>query len=398
MHKKFYQPITIASIVLIIDATQIRPWNAMAQSWVPDVPPGSPIVILLDNSGSMGNCVPLNLEGCSVPEPGKTRIDIIKKLVLARVAQADLVKTKIGLVSMGDYKRQGLPKEKACDAVETLLLPNDNSRNKFAEALQRIQPNDYGATPIANAIEHTATQLQKEALLPARILLITDGQPNCDQGISRKNICQAVRFLATEKIDLKIDIVGYKAEGKDKEFRECSEKYPDIIKYWGPFDDLSGVTDAIDRSTASTPRTPSQSASLPSAPIVQNPPGNNSDDSGKLILSIVSAICGALASKMIDALWILYSNRKNKKEEFILRILDAENDRPLSGSKVSVEMKGVPVVVFTDSEGIIRFIAEHSSTTIKVRAEMDGYEITTRRIPPSGNIEVQEIRLNPSRR
>jgi hypothetical protein len=81
-----------------------------------------------------------------------------------------------------------------------------------------------------------------------------------------------------------------------------------------------------------------------------------------------------------------------------LRILDAENDRPLSGSKVSVEMKGVPVVVFTDSEGIIRFIAEHSSTTIKVRAEMDGYEITTRRIPPSGNIEVQEIRLNPSRR
>jgi von Willebrand factor type A domain len=383
MHKKFHHPITIAFILLIIDATQIKPWNAMAQNWVPDVPPGSPIVILLDNSGSMGNCVPLNSGGCSVPELGKTRIDIIKKLILTRVTQTDLARTRIGLVEMGDYKRQGLPKEKACDAVETLLLPSDNSRNKFAEALQRIQPNDYGATPIANAIEHTATQLQKKALLPARILLITDGQPNCNQGISRKNICQAVRFLATEKIAVKIDIVGYKAENKDNEFRECAEKYPGVIKYWGPFDNPTEVADAIDKSTASTP---SVSSNLRSS----NSP-NNSDDSGKLSLSIISAICGAIAGKIFDALWMLYSNRKNKNEEFILRILDAENDRPINGSKVSVDTKGIPIVLYTDSEGLVGFIAEHSPTTIRVRAAMDNYKTETRLIRSS--TEVQEIKL-----
>lgn len=68
---------------------------------------------------------------------------------------------------------------------------------------------------------------------------------------------------------------------------------------------------------------------------------------------------------------------------------------PVGGAKVSLVGKGLPPVVYTDSEGVFTFNLPDDVKEIKVSVEADGYGPYDRLINVSDKGELQEIRLKP---
>lgn len=231
--------------------------NATIPTLSPSITPGSPLVILLDNSGSMGKCSQKDEQGkCLIDQERPYRIDIVKEAVRKRINQPDLASTNIGLVEVGNYRNYGLSKEKSCEAVKTISGPKSNNTSTITQGLNQIQANDDGTTPIAYAIQSVVYDLEANKLLPGRILLITDGEPNCKKETKNNWVCGIIGSLVNNQppVDIKVDVIGYKATGKDQEFFDCAEKYPGVFTYWGsannPQELERKIEDAIPHSNA----------------------------------------------------------------------------------------------------------------------------------------------------
>jgi hypothetical protein len=230
--KKVLSFLLATSLGCLLVIGSIQSTKVTAQT-TPRITSGTPLVILLDNSGSMGKCSVLDNKGKCIPNAeNPTRIDIVKEAVRRRIIEEDLASTKIGLVEIGNYRGYPLNYQDRCKSVKTLISPALNNRSKIVSSLKEIQPNYDGVTPIAYAINLTRTNLKKQRLLPARILLITDGQPNCEDDY-QYDLNDLLNGLPASGIDMMLDIVGYKAYGKDNQFIECAKKHPQMVKYWG---------------------------------------------------------------------------------------------------------------------------------------------------------------------
>jgi hypothetical protein len=253
----------IISFLLVIPGkSQVN--NAPTSTYSPTISPGSPLMILLDNSGSMGKCSQKDALGqCLIDRETPYRIDIVKEAIRKRINQPDLASTKIGLVELGDYKSYGLSKDKKCEAVKTLTnLEINNPKNN--EALNQIQANDDGTTPISYAIKSVVYDLEEQKLLPARMLLITDGEPNCKVETKERFLCGVIGTFVNNQppVDIKVDVIGYKATGKDQEFSDCAKKYPNVFSYGGSADNPS----ELDRKIENAIPVPSPSTAPPSTP------------------------------------------------------------------------------------------------------------------------------------
>lgn len=85
------------------------------------------------------------------------------------------------------------------------------------------------------------------------------------------------------------------------------------------------------------------------------------------------------------------------KIAYIGRVMDGDSQQPVVGAKVSLDLKGVPPIVFTDSEGIYRFeVAIDSEISGQIKVDAQGYQTYTRLInlAPDRN-SIEDIRLTP---
>lgn len=236
-----------------------------------------PLLILLDNSGSMGVCSLTKKENgkdVCIPNAEKPyKIDVVKKVILDRLDSsnsiADLGSTRIGLVEFGNWQSYGslgtpepiltsADSRFKCEAVKVLAEPKINNHQELISILSgnTIMANDSGVTPLGFAINSVIYDvLEPKKLLPARILLVTDGKPNCTNEHKIK-FCDIVAGLKERKVDLTIDIVGYKADNidpstgqkNDKEFTDCTDRYPKFFRYLGSKNttsELSGIIDYL---------------------------------------------------------------------------------------------------------------------------------------------------------
>jgi len=89
------------------------------------------------------------------------------------------------------------------------------------------------------------------------------------------------------------------------------------------------------------------------------------------------------------------TGQETNKTTYIGRIIDGSSQQPIVGAKVTLDLEGVPPIVFTDSEGIYRFEIEiDSKISGQVKVEAQGYQVYTRRIDlaPEGTT-IEDIRL-----
>jgi hypothetical protein len=77
------------------------------------------------------------------------------------------------------------------------------------------------------------------------------------------------------------------------------------------------------------------------------------------------------------------------------RVSDVQG-RAIRGAKVSLEGKGLPPVIYTDSEGVFSFDLPADVKEIKIRVEATGYGAYDRRIDVSAKGDLQDIRLPPT--
>ncbi len=222
----------------------------------PTVSPNVPIIYLIDNSGSMGKCSILDNQGKCVKDAEKPyKVDNAKSAVLQKIdpqlSGADLIDRKIGLVEFGNWQDYGDPNIKnlqgeaksilQCRAVETRVEPELNNRDKIKQELEKIKPNDDGVTPIAYAINYVLKNVLDVDIdninVSAQIVLITDGEPNCDNE-GQMGLCGTISVLKASTVALEpwfVDIIGHKIKTKkeENEFEQCAKKHPKFVTYHG---------------------------------------------------------------------------------------------------------------------------------------------------------------------
>ncbi|HEX5701858.1 MAG TPA: carboxypeptidase-like regulatory domain-containing protein [Pyrinomonadaceae bacterium] len=88
-------------------------------------------------------------------------------------------------------------------------------------------------------------------------------------------------------------------------------------------------------------------------------------------------------------------NQGNKNESFIGKVSDTKGTTRIRGAKVSLEGKGLPPVLYTDSEGVFKFDLSQELDEIKIVVEADGYVPFDRRLRVSAKREIEDIRLSP---
>lgn len=84
-------------------------------------------------------------------------------------------------------------------------------------------------------------------------------------------------------------------------------------------------------------------------------------------------------------------------KEYVGRVLNADTQKPIPSAKISLDLEGVPPIVYTDSEGVFRFkVAIASSVSGRVNIEAPGYQLYSRIISISpDNLILEDLRLTP---
>jgi len=116
---------------------------------------------------------------------------------------------------------------------------------------------------------------------------------------------------------------------------------------------------------------------------------------------VIVAIIGCI-SALVIAYWqfVLKPNDPNPsaETEYIGRVLDVNTQQPISGAKITLDLKGVPPIVYSDSEGVYRFkVAINSDISGQVRVDAQNYQTYTRFITLSQLSQaIEDIRLIPA--
>jgi hypothetical protein len=83
--------------------------------------------------------------------------------------------------------------------------------------------------------------------------------------------------------------------------------------------------------------------------------------------------------------------------QYVGRVIDDSTGKAIYGTKVSLEFKGAPSIIYTDAEGVFRFsIPIETDTPGRIKAEAEGYRPYDRFITLSSrNTGLEDIRLAP---
>lgn len=88
-------------------------------------------------------------------------------------------------------------------------------------------------------------------------------------------------------------------------------------------------------------------------------------------------------------------NRKNI--EYIGRVRDVETQLPVDAAKVTLEIQGAPPLIYTDSEGVYRFVVNSTTDILngRIQVEAVGYEVYLPNVTlQSDNPQIEDIRLS----
>lgn len=110
-----------------------------------------------------------------------------------------------------------------------------------------------------------------------------------------------------------------------------------------------------------------------------------------VIVALITAIA-ALAGAFVKIVLPKIGDGSTKGTPIIGRVSDNQG-RAIRGAKVSLEGKGLPPLIYTDSEGIFSFDLPDEVKVIKVRVEAGGYGVYDRRVDVSAKSELEDIRL-----
>lgn len=116
---------------------------------------------------------------------------------------------------------------------------------------------------------------------------------------------------------------------------------------------------------------------------------------------IIVALIGAGASLLLGYLkycrnpTVMPPVMPAEQRQFTGRVIDAESGNKIRGATVSLEIREVPPVLYTDSEGIFSFSLENATETVRLVIEAKGYQKYDRRIDVEASSGVEEIRLTP---
>ena len=80
---------------------------------------------------------------------------------------------------------------------------------------------------------------------------------------------------------------------------------------------------------------------------------------------------------------------------FVGRVTNEATGKVVEAAKVSLEAKGLPPVIYTDSEGRFSFTLGAGVHEIRIRVDAQGYRPFERRINVSAKTEPEDIRLVP---
>src|SRR5262249_54773272 len=109
---------------------------------------------------------------------------------------------------------------------------------------------------------------------------------------------------------------------------------------------------------------------------------------------------GTIIAALLGGLWLWLSKAPPgvEKKKFVGRVSDSSTGEHIKNAKVSLEGYEVPPVVYTDSEGVFSFLLNDPNKEVRIRVEATSYTDYDRRLTPSENPGMLEIRLEPSKR
>ncbi len=84
--------------------------------------------------------------------------------------------------------------------------------------------------------------------------------------------------------------------------------------------------------------------------------------------------------------------------QYLGRVLDVNTQQPIAGAKITLDLQGVPPIVYTDSEGVYQFkVALSVELNGRVRVDAPGYEVYSRNISLNPDLPtIEDIRLTPA--
>lgn len=115
---------------------------------------------------------------------------------------------------------------------------------------------------------------------------------------------------------------------------------------------------------------------------------------------IIVAIIGLIGTLVLGYWQFVLKPDKTdptNETEYIGRVLDVNTQLPIAGAKITLDLEGVPPIVYTDSEGVYRFkVVIESVISGQIRVDAQGYQVYTRNISLSSRLTtIEEIRLTP---
>jgi hypothetical protein len=114
-----------------------------------------------------------------------------------------------------------------------------------------------------------------------------------------------------------------------------------------------------------------------------------------VIVALIPAAAALLITFFQFVLPILIRKTNPTQPHFAGVVADERTGKVVPGARVSLEAKGVPPVIRTDSEGAFSFVLSPDVREIKIRVDKEGYYPFDRRIDVTSKNELEDIRLKP---
>jgi hypothetical protein len=116
---------------------------------------------------------------------------------------------------------------------------------------------------------------------------------------------------------------------------------------------------------------------------------------------IIVAILGLIGTLMLGY-WqfVLKPGKPDQpiETEYVGRVININSQQAIVGAKITLDLEGVPPIVYSDSEGVYRFkVAIDNDISGQIRVDAQGYQVYIRNITISPDIKtIEDIRLTPS--
>ncbi|GAA3106450.1 Ca-activated chloride channel family protein [Kribbella aluminosa] len=197
-HHRHRRPAVLA--LLAITLTALLAGLAAPTAQADPAPDNGKLVLVLDSSGSM-------------KEPagdGKTKI-VAARTALTQVVSKLPAGAQVGLRVYGATVFKGSDPGACTDTQLTVPIGTGN-RPQLQAAIAKYKP--FGETPIGYSLQQAAKDLGPSG--QRSIVLVSDGESTC-----APDPCVVAKSIAKQGIDLKIDVIGFRVQGKARTDLQC---------------------------------------------------------------------------------------------------------------------------------------------------------------------------------